>query len=241
VALNALIQGYKQNWKAMLRCRDANVIRGFVSDSYGRYNNLTMLEAIAPYVVGTGAVTKMDYSNEYVFHLSLTFPRHDVEVRRGDIISTGLHLSNSEVGFRSIWVAGYANRLACLNGAVTEEGTGSTHIRHSGEEENLTRRVKALVEGAYLNSTKLVEKFRESINKVVNDPQSYMEKIANAHDLTKSDLTNMLNAFRVEPENNLYGITNAVTRMAHDSYEGEDRFQMERLGAKVLEAGLKNL
>lgn len=47
-----------------------------------------------------------------------------------------------------------------------------------------------------------------------------------------------LEAFMEEPENNLFGVTNAVTRAAQ-WYTGEDKFHLERVGAKVLAEGLR--
>lgn len=49
----------------------------------------------------------------------------------------------------------------------------------------------------------------------------------------------MLDAYLIEPDPNLFGVVNAITRTANQHYTGEARYGLERLANKTLQQGLK--
>jgi hypothetical protein len=56
--------------------------------------------------------------------------------------------------------------------------------------------------------------------------------------MTQDDFKAALNAYLEEPEQSLYGVTNAITRAAQ-GYQGEDKYHLERVATKVLAEGLR--
>lgn len=236
--INYLIQNY-YNELVMLRCQDKSLIRGFLTDSYEPFDNLELFEAIQPYMAG--AETRWDYSDDEVTHLSVTWPHTATEVKVGDVVKTGIHISNSEVGLRSVTIASYVYRLKCKNGMTGRDDGAMFRFRHTGDGDNLRNKVKAAIESTYMETTKMIAQFKEALNKVINDPATYLENVAKdkGNNVTHEQYKHMLDAFLTEPENNLYGVTNAITRTAHEHYEGERRYELERLGQKVLTQGLK--
>ena len=238
ININTLIQHYYKEL-VMLRCIDQNKIRGFLTDSYEPFDNLELLQAVEPYM--SGAETHWDYSDDEVTHLSVTWPNTQTEIKVGDIVKTGIHISNSEVGLRSVTIAPYIYRLKCKNGATGREDGGMFRFRHTGDGDNLRKKVRAAIESTYMETTTIIAQFKESLNKTISDPASYMESIAKdkSNNLTQEQYKHMLDSFLTEPENNLYGVVNAITRTAHEYYTGETRYDLEKLGIKVLGQGLK--
>jgi hypothetical protein len=238
--INYLIQHY-YNDLVMLRCQDTNVVRGFLTDRYEPFDNLELFEAVAPYM--EDAEIRWDYNDPTVTHLSATFPHTETAIKhKGDIVKTGIHISNSEVGLRSVTIASYTFRLVCSNGMIGGgENGGIFRFRHTGDGDNLRDKVKAAIESTYLETTRIIAQFKEALNKTINDPASYLENIARdkANNVTQEQYKQMLDAYLLEPDNNLYGVVNAITRTANTHYDGEDRFMLERLGQKVLSQGLK--
>lgn len=237
--INYLIQTY-YNELVMLRCIDQNKVRGFLTDSYEPFDNIELFEAVEPYM--DGAETRWDYSDEKVTHLSVTWPSTATEIKVGDVVKTGIHISNSEVGLRSVTIASYVYRLKCSNGLIGGGNEGGLfRFRHTGDGDNLRNKIKAAIESTYMETSKIIAQFREALNKQINDPATYLENIAKdkGNNVTQEQFKNMLNAYLIEPDPNLYGVVNAITRTANQYYIGETRYELERLANKTLQQGLK--
>jgi hypothetical protein len=88
----------------------------------------------------------------------------------------------------------------------------------------------------------MVEQFKASVNKAIDEPATFLENLAKdkSNNMTQDQFKAALNAFLEKPEPNLWGVTNAITKAAHTNFGGEARYEMERLGARVLEKGLRN-
>lgn len=235
--INYLIQNFYTDF-VRLRCQDHNLVRGLVTQSYEPFDNLELFEAVEPYM--ENAETHWDYSDPVLTHLSVTWPHTATEIRVGDVVKTGIHITNSEVGARSVTIAAYTYRLKCSNGMTGREDGGIYRFRHTGDGDNLRDKIKAAIESTYMETTKMIGQLKEALNKQINDPATYLENIAKDKNngVTQDQFKNMLNSFLNEPENNLYGVVNAVTRTAHEYYTGETRYDLERLGQKVLNQGL---
>ncbi len=238
--LNYLIQNYYDK-EVLLRCQDGDKVRGLLSSDYSPIDNLEFLEMLAPYC--QDATIKWDYSDDRVLHVQVVFPRTATEVKVGDIVQTGLHITNSEVGIRSVTIGALVFRLKCTNGMVGGgEGAGFFRFRHTGDPDRLRDHVKNAIESANLTTVRLVEQFKASVNKAIDEPATFLENLAKdkSNDMTQEQFKAALNAYMSEPDPTLFGVTNAITKAAHTNYTGETRYEMERLGAKVLAAGLKN-
>ena len=239
--VNYLIQNcYDKD--VLMRVQDGNRVRGLLSMEYQPFDNLELLQALAPFI-GPDAVIRWDYSDDRVLHLQVTFPRTTAEVKVGDVVQTGLHITNSEVGVRAVTIAALVYRLKCTNGMVGGgENGGFYRFRHTGDGDRLRDGIQGAIESANLTTTRLVEQFKAAVNKQIDDPATYLETLAKNKDnnMTQEAFKAALNAYLAEPDPSLYGVTNAITRAAHTNYTGEQRFEMERLGARVLSAGLRN-
>ncbi|MBA7618489.1 hypothetical protein ES703_25816 [subsurface metagenome] len=209
-----------------------------MSAQFEPFDNLELLTILEPFC--QDADVRWYFSDEMTLHVSVTWPKTEEEVKVGDVVQRGLHISNSELGVRSVTVAGYVYRLKCRNGMVGGgDGGGMRRFRHVGDTDKLRDMVAASIEETFLESQKMLTQFKASLEKAVEDPYNYLERVAKdkTNDMTQEQFKAAMDAFMLEPADNLYAVTNAITRAAQ-GFDGETRFGMERLGAKVLAEGL---
>jgi hypothetical protein len=236
--VNWLIQNF-YNRDILLRVQDDDQVRALMSADFEPFDNLELLTLIEPFC--KDAEVRWYHGDDLTLHVSVTWPNTEEVLKVGDVVQRGIHISNSEVGLRSVTVAGYVYRLLCSNAAIGGgEGGGIRRFRHVGDSDKLRDQVSAAVEETFLESTKMLAQFKASLEKAVDDPYNYLERIAKdrTNEMTQDQFKAAMDAFMLEPDPTLFGVTNAITRAAH-VYEGEDKYHMERLGAKVLTDGLK--
>jgi hypothetical protein len=237
VNLNWLIQNYYTK-DALLRCQDGNKIRALLTSDFEPFDNLELLNILEPFC--QDAEVKYYFNDDATIHVSVIWPRTTEEVKVGDVVQRGIHISNSEIGVRSVTIAAFLYRLKCSNGMVGYDGGGIRRFRHVGDSGKLRDQVKAAIDETHLESTKILAQFKASIDKAIDAPIEYLERIAKdkTNDMTQEDFKAALDAFMLEPDGNLFGVTNAITRAAQ-WYRGEDKYHLERVGTKVLAEGLR--
>ena len=237
LALNWLIQNY-YNKDVLIRTQDGNKARALLSAKFEPFDDLELLTILEPFC--QDAAVKWYFSDDMTLHVSMTWPKTEEEIKVGDVVQRGIHISNSEVGVRSVTVAGYVYRLKCSNGMIGRgEGGGLRRFRHVGDSDRLRDQITSAIDETFLESQKLLTQFKASLEKAVDDPYSYLERIAKdkTNEMTQDQFKQSMNAFLLEPDGNLFGVTNAITRAAQ-GYNGDEKYGMERLASKVLTEGL---
>ena len=239
LALNWLIQNHYER-DILLRCQDDNQVRALLSAQFEPFDNLELLNILEPFC--QDATVRWYHNDDMTLHVSVTWPNTEEEIKVGDVVQRGIHISNSEVGVRSVTIAGYVWRVICSNAAIGGgEGGGMRRFRHVGDSDKLRDQVSAAIDETFLESTKMLAQFKASLERAVEDPYNYLERVAKdkTNDMTQEQFKAAMDAFMLEPDNNLYAVTNSITRAAQ-GFQGDQRYDMERLGAKVLAEGLRN-
>ena len=147
-----------------------------------------------------------------------------------------MHIANSEVGLRSVTIIGIIHRLKCKNGLVAREKVGG--FRHIGDPERIKSHVQQVIEDVQHDSERLLVKFRQSLEKQIDQPLEIINKLAEDHELTKEEYEGILNSFMAEPSKSLFGVVNAVSNSAQRCSDADRRFEMETLASSVLDAQL---
>jgi len=218
-------------------------IRGVLSDRYTVFDNIDLIE-ILDKIFGN---TDKDYNIEYflmdetVFHLRLTFPDLTADVGQNiegeqDLITAGVHISNSEVGKRRVMVEPMAFRLICSNGLMgwTSSGDVGFKQRHIWlNKDEMYNRVAEGVGSALKASSGVIDLVKMARSKPVENPLNVIDEIIKDNNFTKQDGELVRSAFLMEPENTVYGLSNAFTRAAKDMV-GDKMVEFENLGGKVL-------
>jgi len=212
-----------------------NEARAIVSDQYTAIDDVDIMPMVSDVVSDLGGDVKIaDFHPDYT-HVRIVFPGTETETRPGDIIQTGIHLTNSEVGLRAVHLDAMVYRLICTNGMVRGESNGRTSIRHVGDRDRLKDYIRRSIEDAKVNSAEMVKKFKASVEMKLNEPEKFIEGFAAQQKLTQSQFKDILNTFNYYEDKTMYGVINAVTETAQKSETVEGRYQLERIGTSLLD------
>lgn len=225
--------GYER--EVMMRTMQDNQVRGILSSSYTPLDDIDVVPLIADILGDEEVDIKiMDFHNDYS-HIRIVFNRLTTEARPGDIIQTGIHISNSEVGMRSIRTDALVYRLICTNGMVRDENNGRSSIRHIGNSDRLKDQLRMLITDAKENAQHLTNQFKEAVNHKLLEPTKLIEQHAQSNDLSQAQLKAVLENFAYYGDNTLYGAINSFTEVAQKQDTVEGRYQFERVGTRLLD------
>lgn len=225
--------GYEKG--ALLRLVRGDTVRAFLSEQYTPIDDIDILPLVADILGGDEVrVERLDFADDAT-HLRLVFPRQIAEARPGDVLTTGIHITNSEVGYRAVHVDALVHRLVCSNGLVRAESQGRTTLRHVGQAAKLKDYLARAIADARDNAQALVKDFRESVGHALADPEHLLRRHAKDNEMTKEQLQAALAAFAMERDATLFGTVNAITRAAQAEETFEARYQLERVAAGLLE------
>lgn len=222
-----------------IRARNATV-RGVLSSRYEKLDNRQLMEALLPLLpAGRYEVSLVELTNES-FHLRLVDPRISRDVLPGDRLLVGIHLANSEVGFRAVTVDAVVWRLVCSNGLVRRVAGKSLlrqrHI-HVADARFLPLLEEAIAQ-ATLVAAGFIEQMALSVRTFVPEPEQAIAHLGQMWGLTRQTQEYILLALLGEPkrgqQDTLYGLVNAVTNAAQ-RLAVDDRFQLETLASVLLD------
>jgi hypothetical protein len=229
--LNWLSQfgGYDKD--VLVRVQDNSIARALMSKVYQPFDTLELLELAEPFM--EGAVVRWHYDDKMTFHLSVSFPNYAEEIRKGDIIERGFHVSNSEVGIRSVRVAGYTHRLVCTNGAISRGEGDSFNFRHTGDHDQMRDMIRTAIEASKLETERIIAQFKNALNVKVEEPFDFLQKTFKENNLTVEQFRASLNELMgSQDKDNLFGISQSISGAAK-GFEGEKSYEMQRLSVEI--------
>lgn len=241
--------------RRMLRTMDGTA-RALLSDRYRRIDNFEVAGAVLPIISGMdGASVESCELTESRMYLKVVNPRVTAEVRKGDIVQTGIIISNSEVGMGSVSVSPLIYRLVCSNGMIAQDGAvRKYHVGHSnesGEDFSIYRNetieaddraflmkledsVKAAVDQTRFSL--IVDKLREAAQAKMEAktvPQ-VVELASKEYGITEAEGKGILGHLIAGGDLSLYGLANAVTRQAQDVESYDRSTELEATGYKII-------
>lgn len=230
--LNWLAQNEPFKRDAMFRMQDGDQARAMLTELYAPIDTLDILMMIEPYL--GGGLVRWHFDDELTFHISISFPNYADEIKKGDIVERGIHISNSEVGLRSVTIAGFLYRLACTNGAITGGDGDSFRFRHVGNADRLREKIQSAVESTKLQVERVVAQFKNALTVKIDEPFSFMERIAKDKAMSQEEYKAALNSFMVAEtdKDNLYGVVQAISNAAN-SVSGERSYELQRIAVDV--------
>lgn len=249
--------------RRMVRMMDGNA-RAVLSPSYRPLDNFDLLKAVLPVLRDRGNLEYVSGEvTERRMYLKLIAKDLTGEVKAGDVIRSGLLLSNSEVGAGRILAAPFSERLVCTNGATHMNlASKKNHIGRMFEEfegndaqefiSDDTRRKadEAFFSGfrdivAGILSAETFEKIVGGMREAIEDRpepgvkvEELIEAVAVNFGLTVEErsgvLTNLLDA---NDGLSRFSIANAVTRTAQDADTYDRASELEQLGGDLMTGG----
>lgn len=241
--------------KQMVRTMDGTA-RAFLSDKYRRIDNFEIAQAVLPIIadIKDARVESCEVTDARMY-IKVVNPRLQTEVVPGDIVQSGILITNSEVGMGSMAIQPLVYRLVCTNGMVVNDAaTRKYHIgrgNQAGEDYTLYSdetlaaddhalmlKVQDTVKAAVdqVRFEKVVQMMRDATEaKIVTADIPQMVELASAdYGFSKAESSGILDHLIRGGDLSLYGLANAVTRAAQDVESYDRSTEMESVGYTIL-------
>ena len=231
-------------------------MRALLSKVYRRIENYDVAMNVLPIIADLpdARVESCEITDSRMY-LKVVNPRLTTEVVPGDIVQSGILITNSEVGMGSLTVQPLVYRLVCKNGMVVNDA--KTRQRHVGRG-NMADEDFSLYTDETLKAedTALMLKVRDTVravtdqvrfDKVVNlmrqakdakitttNIPAMIELASEDYKFSKPEGMNILDHLIRGGDLSLYGLANAVTRSAQDVESYDRSTTMEAIGYNIL-------
>lgn len=213
-------------------------VRAFLSDRYRVIDHLDVLYCSLNELQAYETEVEACFLSETEMNVKVKSNQLQDFVRhKDDLIIGGLLLTNSETGHRALRVEPRVFRVRCTNGMVIEEFlTRRIHLGNGSEEfdEVIYLSIRRSIKELFGKFGEIVQVLRETTEIKVRNPQRVINNVVEHYKLSEEQKENVLIAFGAEPEEDQYGIANALTRAAQREESWERSLELERIGGKVI-------
>lgn len=245
--------------KRMLRALEngSNVARAFLSNAYRPLENIDIAAHVLPKLQAAGCQIKSSAVTDTRLYIQAIIPRLEKTVAKvGDVVQSGVVISNSEVGCGSLWIEHMIYTLRCTNGMIGENVVKQAHVgkRTHGDidsdsaREYFTDATRAADDRAFwLKVSDLVgyalspQMFDAAVAKLdktagveIEKPAEVIEVMSEKFDWQDKEAEAVLNHFIKGGRSTQYGLLNAITRTAEDLEDYDRAVEFERMGGKVM-------
>ena len=238
----------KDTYKKALMFRSVNGevqdrrVRALMTDQYQPFDDNTLFRAVYQgfndmNISGMDMDIKQAVFDETNTHVRLVWGNEERIGERGEVVRRGLHISNSEVGLRSVTIRAIVWVLACSNGMLSQKDMGG--IRHVGDERRLKTKVTDAIGMAVNDGDRLSAQFADALKVRFENPVNVLEGIHKTGDLTQDQFQRSIAHFAEGDGRTKFDVVQAITRTAQDEPTAEARYQVELAGAKALDSNLE--
>jgi hypothetical protein len=238
----------KEPSRRMVRTLDGTA-RAFLSERYRRIDNYEIAGAIFPMIaeMKDASVESCEITEKRMY-LKVVNPRVTAEVVKGDIVQSGLLISNSETGLGSVSVMPLVYRLVCSNGMIAaDSGKRKFHSGRANEADNgyeiyrdetiaaddkaFIMKLQDIVRAAAdsVQFERIISAMRTGTTaKIIGDVPSVVELASKNYGVNEKESQGVLDFLIRGGDLSLYGLTNAVTREAQEvkSYDRSTEVEM---------------
>ena len=250
----------KQPKRRMVRTLDGTA-RAFLSDRYRRIDNFEITEAVLPILNQVCDLQSKENAFEVTderLYIKVLNPRLTTEVVPGDIVQSGMMITNSEVGLGSFTIQPLVYRLVCSNGMVVNDAkTRKYHVGRGNEamedftlysDETLMADDRALMMKlqdmvkAVVDQTKfekVVDLMRQAKNARITTTNipGMIELAGTDFGFSKQEGQGILDYLIRGGDLSLYGFANATTRFAQDLVSFDRSTALESVGYDLMSMG----
>lgn len=236
--------------KRMIRSMDGKV-RAVLSDKYRRLDNFDLAQNVLPMLNEADAdIESCDITDKKLYIKAITH-KVQAEVKTGDVVSSGIIISNSETGHGSLSIKPLIYRLVCKNGAIVDDfamrkyhagrNTDMTQIEFSNEtlkaeDKAFWLQVRDLVKYSLNEVTfnKIVDTMRESTKLAIEEPEKAIELVSKKYAFNENEKNDVLSHLIKGGDLTSWGLGNAVTRMAQDVNSYDRSTELESIGFQIM-------
>ena len=239
----------------MVRTLDGTA-RAFLSDRYRRIDNFEIAQTVLPIIaeMPEAKIESCEVTDERMY-LKVVNPRLTTEVVPGDVVQSGILITNSEVGLGSMTIQPLIYRLVCTNGMVVNDAkTRKYHVGRGNQaaedftlysdetlladDQALMLKVrdtmKAVVDQAQFD--KVVEMMRQAKGAAITTSNipAMVELAGTDFGYSKQEGQGILDYLIRGGDLSLYGFANSVTRFAQDVPSYDRSTALESVGYTIL-------
>ena len=250
--------GQTQN-KRMIRTYQSDgstvwdLMRADLSNKYLTFDNEDVAEAVLLVMFDENLEIISSNVTEKKLYIKAVTDKLTGEIEKGDVVRGGVIVSNSEVGYGSVNVQAFIERLVCMNGMIAETSFRRRHIGASHDitdllsrdtlnktSEALVGQVQDVVRNVLSNEgfNNVLGKLRETTETEIAKPIDAVEIIQKQFRFTEDEKDSVLNHLIKGGDTTKWGLTNAVTRASQDLEDYDRATEFEKFGWDV--ANLSN-
>jgi len=225
-----------------------NKARAFLSSKYRCLDNFDLVFMMLDEIKKREGEIKQTFVSDTNIYIKAVTPK-EVEVDVGDIIQSGIIVSNSEVGRGALTVNPFIYRLVCENGMIASESLRKVHlggrkdegkINWSDETEFLESRaiwskardlIRATFDGDFLNEFKL--KTKTAITTPIVRPTRVANHVSREFNIDEKTMEDVLDYFSGQ-EQNVWNFTNSITNQAK-AKTIEEQIRLEKISCELLD------
>ena len=245
----------RQPSQRMIRTLDGTT-RAFLSDRYRRIDNEEVAEAVLP-IIGEmkDATVESCQLTDKRMYLKVLNPRVQTEITQGDIVQSGLLITNSEVGMGSVSVMPLVYRLICKNGMIAaDSGMRKFHTGRINEADwnyeifrsvtieaddkafvmKLQDIVRATAEIVQFERIVAAMKMGTEAKITSSDVPKVVQLATRDYGLTEHEGKGVLDHLIRGGDLSLYGLANSVTHAAQDVDNYDRSTELEMVGWQML-------
>jgi hypothetical protein len=238
----------KEPARRMVRTLDGTA-RAFLSERYRRIDHYEIAGAIFPMIANMkDATVESCEITEKRMYLKVVNPRITTEIVKGDIVQSGLLISNSETGLGSVSVMPLVYRLVCSNGMIAADSgkrkfhSGRTNESDDGYEIYRDETIAADDKAFIMKLQDIVRATADSVQferivsamrtgttaKITGDVPAVVELASKNYGIIEKESQGVLDFLIRGGDLSLYGLANAVTRQAQEvkSYDRSTELEM---------------
>ena len=239
----------------MLRTMDGHA-RAFLSNRYRRIDNLDIAQITLPLLFDMPEVRyeSCNITDDFMY-IKAVNPKLTAEVTPGDVVQSGIVISNSETGCGAVYIHPMIYRLVCKNGMTIDEiGTRRNHVGRLAEsDENFEIYSKETLKA---DDTAFIMKIQDSVRAAVDEVKfaRVVDVMRKSKDLkldtrdlpalvkltgsslgfTEDESKGVLQRLLEAADYSVYGLANAVTRFSQDVENYDRASKLEQIGYSVL-------
>ena len=242
---------------------DANVFRSIHSEKFLTFDNFDLLDGIKPVLyrleerMGEIQFVSMGLTDTKLY-LKIIFPKVEAEILKqgrsvGDIVQSGVLISNSEVGMGSIVVSPFIYRLICLNGmTVNDSGLRKRHLGHARAVGEITyqddtleamhvvlkKQLRDHVEDctSQRQFDRTVQKIQQAADDVdQRDPEEVLLGLGKKYSLADAEVKKAKRSLFEGGDFSRWGFANAVTHLANTSDNYDRASDLQETGGNIIQ------
>lgn len=239
----------------MIRLLDGRM-RAFLSNRYNRIENEEIAQVVLPELATVEGMEIISCAiTERRMYIKAVFTKIEGEVAKGDVVQSGVVISNSEVGQGAVSIKPFVYRLVCLNGMIAEDSKYTA--RHVGGKIDADERIREMLtdETVQADDRAILLKVRDVLRGSFDEarfaerlqvmraaadgqrleaPVAAIKLLGKKLGITEGEQNSVLKHLIEGADLTRWGVLNAVTRTAQDADNYDRATELETIGGNIL-------